>query len=90
MTPSTGDLSLFFQKIHEMLVAMTGAYVDESNETCDAHFEDRSRLMAQKFKSKDREYDNFRFARIEIEIWKDGYLMHQERYTMKLKPLSLE
>ena len=90
MIPSTGDLSLFFQTIRGKLAGLTGAYVDDSIGTGDARFEEKSRLMERKFESKAREYENFKFAGIQIERTEDGYMMHQEKYAVSLTPLSLD
>lgn len=89
-TPTAGDLSLFFETINGNLVGLTGAYVDDSIGTDDESFELISRLTQQKFDFKAYEHDNFKFAGIQIEHMDDGYLLHQEKYAMSLKPLKMD
>lgn len=87
MTLTTGDLSLFFRVVEGKLRGMTGAYVDDIIGTGDAAFEKESEVTGERFQSKARETGNFQFAGIQIEK-EGGYLMHQERFALKIKPLS--
>lgn len=72
MTPTTGDLSLFFKVGECKLKGMTGAYVDDTIGTGDRAFETESKATGDRFQSKVREVGNFQFAGIQIEEIEGG------------------
>lgn len=78
MTPTTGDLTLFFKFIEGKLRGFTGAYVDDTIGTGDTTFERESEATDKRFQ----------FAGIQIEEQGTGYLMHQERFSLKITTLS--
>lgn len=88
MTPTSGDLSLFFKVVKGKLCGLTGAYVDDTIGAGDAQFEQDSKATGLRFQSKDRENDNFQFAGIQLDKLEDGFLMHQERFARKISRLS--
>ena len=88
MVNCTGDLSLFFRRDGDSLSGVTGVYVDDQIHAGSPKFEEESRLTEQRFQSKPREYDNFKFAGIQIERHEDKYLCHQEDYTQNLHELA--
>lgn len=90
MTPTTGDLSFFFKAVHGKLKGVVGTYVDDTLCAGDPVFEKESRITEKKFESKEREYEKFTFAGIQVEPIEDGYLLHQERYAKRLKELPTD
>lgn len=90
MTQTTGDLSLFFKAIEGKLRGLTGAYVDDTLGAGDTAFEKESEVTGERFQSKAREEGNIEFAGIQIEKEEAGFLMHQERFALKISPLSKE
>lgn len=88
MTSTAGDLSLFFRVVEGKLRGMTGAYVDDTIGTEDAKFEKESEATGERFQSNARDTGSFQFAGIQIEEEEGGYLMHQERFALKITQLS--
>ena len=87
MMKTAGALSLFFKVVDGKLRAMTGAYVDDTIGTGDQEFEEESKITGERFQAKDHEVGSFQFAGIEIEQIENGYLMHQERFAIKISQL---
>lgn len=88
MRPTAGDLALYTKTVHDGLACLLGTYVDDTIATGPASFDEDSRLTERKFESKRREYDNVKFAGIEVQKWKEGYHMHQTAYAAKLRELD--
>jgi hypothetical protein len=43
-------------------------------------FHEQSMYTSTKFKSRDREYDNVRFAGVSINKRENGFVIHQQEY----------
>lgn len=84
MMPTAGDLSLFIKKIHGQLHGIIGTHVDDTLAAGNNSFEEHSRKTERTFESKARTYTPFTFAGIEIEDTKDGYVMHQSKFAVKI------
>ena len=88
MTNTAGDLSLFFKSAHGKLCGLMGTYVDDSLLAGNHQFVQHTNKTLQKFDSKDREFDNTRFAGVYINTQKNGFLLHQKEYIKRLKKAS--
>lgn len=78
MILTSGDLSLFFKLLHNKLIGLPGAYVDETIGRGGMGFESESKMRGENFQSEPRENDQFPFSAINIEKLEGdvGYLMH--------------
>ena len=88
MSNTAGDLSLFFKFANGKLSGLMGTYVDDSLLAGTKEFLMHTDKTLKKFDSKDREYDNTRFAGVYIETLQDGFKLHQKEYIKRLKNLS--
>ena len=88
MRPTAGDLSFFFKVLHGKLQGVVGTYVDDTLCAGTKYFENESEITARMFDAKKREYEKFTFAGVQVEPTDDGYLLHQEKYTLRLQLLS--
>jgi Reverse transcriptase (RNA-dependent DNA polymerase) len=51
-------------------------------------FHEQSLYTSQRFKSRDRDYDNVKFAGVNINKTSKGFEVHQHDYIQKIQPLS--
>lgn len=65
-----------------------GTCVDDTTSAGTNEFIEETTLTEKSFESKNRSYDNFTFAGVQVEKVQDGYLLHQENYARRLKELS--
>lgn len=88
MRPTASDLALYTKSVRDGLACLVGTYVDDTIATGPIEFDGESRLTERRFESRNREYDNVRFAGVEIRREGHGYLMHQDKYAQKLEEIS--
>lgn len=72
---------LLFKLVRGTLKGVVGTYVDETLFACNSDFEDDAMKTEEKFESKERKYENFIFAGVQVEKINEGHLLHQERYA---------
>lgn len=90
MSQTNLDISLFFKLIRGQLSGLSGTYVDDGIHTGDdAFLKDCDKTQA-KFQSREREFNNFTFAGIQVETTSKGIRLHQERYALAIKTLPAE
>jgi hypothetical protein len=53
-------------------------------------FHEQSLYTSQRFKSRDRDYDNVKFAGVNINKTSNGFKVRQHDYIQKLQPLSAQ
>ena len=84
MVPTTLDPALYSMKIQDALMGLCATYVDDTLQAGNTMYQEMTKLTLQKFKCREREFDNVKFAGIEIDTVDDGFHVHQTRYTKKL------
>lgn len=90
MTPTISDAALFFKCIDAQLRGIIGTYVDDTISAGSTEFDMESKITEEKFESKIREYDNFKFAGMEIETrGKTSFKIHQKSFAERMSSLSL-
>lgn len=77
MTSTAGDMSLFFKTVNEKIAGLMGTYVDDIIAGGDSQFELASEKTSERFESKPKEFENFRFAGVYVEKISEGYIIHQ-------------
>jgi Reverse transcriptase (RNA-dependent DNA polymerase) len=90
LVQTVGDSGLFFQTMNRKLVALTASFVDDLLMAGTEDFHEQSLYTSQRFKSRDRDYDNVKFAGVNINKTSNGFEVHQHDYIQKLQPLSAE
>jgi hypothetical protein len=90
LVQTVGDSGLFFQTMNRKLVALTASFVDDLLMAGAEDFHEQSLYTSQRFKSRDRDYDNVKFAGVNINKTSNGFEVHQHDYIQKLQPLSAE
>jgi len=73
MTPTVGDMSLFSKCIDNKLAGLIGTYVDDSLICGNKEFEDLSKITLAKFESRERDYDNTKFAGFQVKTMSSGF-----------------
>jgi hypothetical protein len=76
--------------MNRKLVALTASFVDDLLMVGTEDFHEQSLYTSQRFKSRDRDYDNVKFAGVNINKTSNGFEVHQHDYIQKLQPLSAE
>jgi Reverse transcriptase (RNA-dependent DNA polymerase) len=91
MNPTTGDISLFTKHVGSELCGIAGTYVDDSLLSGNADFLKLSDMSQQKFNSRERQFDHFTFAGVDISTEDDGqFALSQTVYIRKLVVLPEE
>lgn len=88
MESTVSDKSLFFKLVQKKLQGLMGTYVDDSLLAGDDEFLKLSEKTIEKFESKEREFDNIRFAGVYIETLENGFRLHQKSYIERLQLLN--
>jgi Reverse transcriptase (RNA-dependent DNA polymerase) len=71
MIPTAGDISLFTKHVGSELCGIAGTYVDDSLLSGNADFLKLSETSQQKFDSRERQFDIFAFAGVDINTEDD-------------------
>jgi hypothetical protein len=91
MNPTAGDISLFTMHVDSELCGIAGTYVDDSLLSGNADFLKLPDMSQQKFDSRERQFDNFTFAGVDISTEDDGqFALSQTVYIRKLVVLPEE
>jgi Reverse transcriptase (RNA-dependent DNA polymerase) len=90
LVQTVGDSGLFFQTMNRKLVALTASFVDDLLMAGTEDFHDQSLYTSKRFKSRDRDYDNVKFAGVNINKTTNGFEVHQDDYIAKIQPLKTE
>lgn len=90
MVQTALDISLFFKKIGERLVGISGTYVDDGIHAGTEEFLAECDKTQSKFESRKREMDNFTFACVQVETIENGFKLHQEKYARAIKLLPTD
>jgi Reverse transcriptase (RNA-dependent DNA polymerase) len=77
LVQTVGDSGLFFQTMNRKLVALTASFVDDLLMAGTKDFHDQSLFTSQRFKFRDRDYDNVKFAGVKINKTSNGFEVHQ-------------
>lgn len=86
MVPTFSDPALFFHSIKGEVQGIIGSYVDDTISTGNDDFVESSKTIEKTFESKPREYQNFKFAGMEIETREDGpFRIHQEQFAKRIE-----
>lgn len=88
MQPTAGDFSFFVKVVSGKLQGMMGTYVDDTLCAGTNDFHETSTATERKFESKERKYDSFTLACIQVDRSGDEYLPHQEKYINRITELS--
>ncbi|MEM1283154.1 MAG: reverse transcriptase domain-containing protein [Chlamydiota bacterium] len=89
MTATVADMSMFFKLAHNKLCGLMGTFVDDSLLAGSEEFLGTTDLTLDRFESKKRELNNFRFAGIYLKTLEDGFYLNQRSYIDRLSPISL-
>jgi hypothetical protein len=73
--------------MNRKFVAPTASFVDDLLMVGTEYFHEQSMYTSEKFKSRDREYDDVRFAGVSINKTENGFEIHQQEYIEKLQGL---
>lgn len=84
MTPTALDISMFFKSVQGRLSGVTGVYVDDSLSAGNNDFLQDTDKTQAKFESREREFDNFTFAGVEVTTVPEGIRLHQETYAKNI------
>lgn len=89
MRTATSDMALFFKAAQGRLSGIMGTYVDDTVSVGTSSFLKASKATDDRFETKQREFDNTRFAGVYIEQLAYGFRIHQKEYIVLLKQLPL-
>ena len=87
MSQATLDISLFFKVQDGILQGVSGYFVDDGIHAGNELFQKENEKIEQRFISKPREFDDFKFAGIHITRTPQGISLQQVDYTKTIKPL---
>ena len=85
MESAISDAALFYKKLGEELIGTCATYVDDSLHAGNEKYQEITKITEEKFKCKNREYDDLQFSGLEIETKNNEFCAHQKRYISKLK-----
>jgi Reverse transcriptase (RNA-dependent DNA polymerase) len=83
LVQTVGDSGLFFQNMNRKLVALTASFIDDLLMAGTEDFHEQSLYTSQRFKSRDRDYDNVNFAGVNINKTSKGFEVHQHDYIQR-------
>ena len=88
MKPTTLDPALYAKKMHEKLKGLCATCVDDTLQAGDKEYQEMTKMTLEKFKCRERGFDNVQFSGVEIDSYPDEFRVHQTRYAKKMKKLS--
>ena len=88
MTPSYVDNALFIKVEHDQLLGLTGIYVDDSIHCGNKAFAKLTDETAKLFDSREKEFNNTKFAGVSIEKDDSSFHLHMKEFLDSLSQLS--
>ena len=90
MRPCVCDPALYGMKIDEKLLGLCTTCVDDALQAGNDKYQAITKATLQKFKCRDREFDEVKFSGIEIDSVVDEFRAHQRGYMKKVEKLQKE
>ena len=88
MKPCVCDPALYGMKINEKLLGLCATCVDDALQAGNGKYREITKATLQKFKCRDREFDDVKFSGIEIDSVDDEFRVHEQGYMKKVEKLS--
>ena len=88
MKPCVCDPALYGMKIEEKLLGLCATCVDDALQAGNDKYQEITKATLQKFKCRDREFDDVKFSGIEIDSFDGEFRVHQKGYLKKVQKLQ--